>query len=520
MFEQGAVDADATTNRMTNTYSDSNLNLSRTRDRRPHSFRCQNISLILFLLILSLFNITLLNYNRYHISNNSSSNILSALNEYYNYHSKWSSSTPYDNSLLTTKPIENKNNGDNSNTNRNKNVPLCPSAIPYLNISKNDNEKKTILEEAYAAFEHYHNNGGSLTAISNYLTSNIDRTFHVHGISSFEPNQNMDIGKISSTSSIVAKVRATLASNDKYNRGGYDQRSLPGNFVMATNHSPDNIKEIIHQGRIIEVIEPFDNSRWDVGLGPIYPGICESLDVIRSKEGQRTNGYDDKFMCSYQSLVKSKIGEVSITSINNSNNNQEDSFLSDSSSSLSSEDVCHIVSIGSNGEWGFEKEVVSSTNCITHTFDCTMNKDPKKPSSENIYFYNICISDKNMKNVEDNRQYATYITLMEEHAKLNRAPTLFKMDVEGFEFSVLTQMLHDAHEYNKMHLLPNQISVELHYASRMYDLPWMLRSITAAEISMFVGMMYRRGGYVLVHHKSFGKGCYPCAEVLFVRMIC
>jgi hypothetical protein len=71
-----------------------------------------------------------------------------------------------------------------------------------------------------------------------------------------------------------------------------------------------------------------------------------------------------------------------------------------------------------------------------------------------------------------------------------------------------------------MDMLPMQISVELHYATRMYDVPWMMRSFTTSEIAMFVGMMYRRGGYVLVNHEPIGPGCWACAEVLFVKLFC
>lgn len=108
---------------------------------------------------------------------------------------------------------------------------------------------------------------------------------------------------------------------------------------------------------------------------------------------------------------------------------------------------------------------------------------------------------------------------MVEKASLSRPPSLLKMDVEGFEFDVFTQMLKEAQEKNLKHLLPQQISVELHYGTRMYDLPWHMRLRQAGEIALFAGMMYRQGGYVLVHVKYI-SGCDPCAEVLFVGVFC
>lgn len=79
-----------------------------------------------------------------------------------------------------------------------------------------------------------------------------------------------------------------------------------------------------------------------------------------------------------------------------------------------------------------------------------------------------------------------------------------------------TQMLNDE---DAAYLLPVQISVELHYASRMYDLEWMLRTRQAGEVTMFNGMMYNLGGYVPVHTK-YMRGCDACVEVLYIRVFC
>lgn len=171
---------------------------------------------------------------------------------------------------------------------------------------------------------------------------------------------------------------------------------------------------------------------------------------------------------------------------------------------------------GSNGQWGFETTVAETTSCVTHTFDCTV-LDPRKPDNDDIHFYPHCIASEN--NEIDGREYMTYGRMMEA-AGLTEAPSLLKMDVEGFEFGVLAQMLEEALESGSMNTLPMQISVELHYATRMYDIPWKMRLLTAAEISTFMGMMYNRGGYVPVHYEAIGPGCYSCAEILFVRVFC
>ena len=150
--------------------------------------------------------------------------------------------------------------------------------------------------------------------------------------------------------------------------------------------------------------------------------------------------------------------------------------------------------------------------------------NPQKPNSSSIYYYPYCISSKN--EVINNFEYTTYFKMVGK-AGMTKPPALFKMDVEGFEFDVMSKMLEEAivvsslsSQDNSKNLLPSQISVELHYATRMYDVPWILRTVTSAEIAMFMGMMYNRGGYLPVHYEAIGPGCYSCAELLFVRVFC
>jgi hypothetical protein len=155
-------------------------------------------------------------------------------------------------------------------------------------------------------------------------------------------------------------------------------------------------------------------------------------------------------------------------------------------------------------------------NCVTHTFDCTV-QNPSTPGHDNINLYLYCISSKD--EVIDERQYVTYSKIM-QIANMTKPATLFKMDVEGFEYDVLVQMIEEARQSGSMDMLPTQISVELHYATRMYDIPWRLRSVTSAEIAVFIGLMYNQGGYVLVKHENIGPGCFPCAELVFLRAFC
>ena len=48
----------------------------------------------------------------------------------------------------------------------------------------------------------------------------------------------------------------------------------------------------------------------------------------------------------------------------------------------------------------------------------------------------------------------------------------------------------------------------------------MSRTVTAAEMSMLLAMMYAKGGYMLVNQKLSGPGCYSCNELLVVQRLC
>jgi len=359
---------------------------------------------------------------------------------------------------------------------------------------------------AYAKAEAFHNGGGNLKSLEIFLNSHIDDTYKRHGIS-FVPKGSE--GPLPPNESISDTIKETLKKNDLNKRGGYDQRQLPGYFTIAN-------EKIIHKGRLIEVLEPHNGERWDYGIGPIN-NVCKSVDRISSKKNKKS--YDDKFMCSYNNLEK---GNKSVL--------LQDS--TDDENIIDSNKECAIVSIGSNGQWGFEENIAESTDCVTHTFDCTVSKDSRKPNIDSINFYPYCISSKD--EVIEDRKYMTYSKMINQ-AGLTQPPALFKMDVEGFEFDVITQMLEEVWELKKkplvfsdgsvesnglVDLLPSQISVELHFATRMFDLPWMLRTKTTAEIAMFIGMMYTRGGYMLTKFEPTGPGCYSCAEMLFVRVLC
>ena len=84
------------------------------------------------------------------------------------------------------------------------------------------------------------------------------------------------------------------------------------------------------------------------------------------------------------------------------------------------------------------------------------------------------------------------------------------MDIEGFEYSVLLDLLRTS----------RLVDGEVHWATRMVDLDWMLRAKTAAEMTLWFTALYEVGGYLPVTRKFFPTGCPSCVELLLVRVIC
>ena len=67
--------------------------------------------------------------------------------------------------------------------------------------------------------------------------------------------------------------------------------------------------------------------------------------------------------------------------------------------------------------------------------------------------------------------------------------------------------------------LPQQIMVELHWATRMTGVSWFLRTKTTAEIALLSSMMYTGGGYMPIY-RNWIKQCPSCIEVLYFRTLC
>lgn len=382
-----------------------------------------------------------------------------------------------ENSTFMTTPHDDDHNNSSGPMHRK----VCPHTLHLF-------QDMNAVVNAYHKAEAFHNKAGNLKMIENYLNDQMDPTIKSLGYR-FIPRAKKR--PIPLDQNIPKYILQTLRANDKEKRGGYDQRGLPGRYFpkLGTEQRPFSGDQRVNDWRIDVAESVHQHERWKVGMGPIEWHLCKSVDRIRPPVTKLH--YEQKWICAL-------------------------SDLKHQSSNGTMDPPCNIVSIGSNGQWEFEETMVSKTSCQTHTFDCTVGNNANKPDNDSMHFYPYCVAQENKK--IDDREYITYATLLEK-AGLKQAPDLFKIDVEGFEYDFLVQMLNEASQSSSKIKLPSQISIELHYKTRMYDLPWMPRSREAAEIAMFSSFMYNVGGYIPVAVK-YVRGCDSCVEVLYTHVFC
>lgn len=179
------------------------------------------------------------------------------------------------------------------------------------------------------------------------------------------------------------------------------------------------------------------------------------------------------------------------------------------------EDDCHVISIGSRGQWAFERDVVTKTRCRVSTFDCTGDFQVPDNLRERVTSYKICLARATKLPF-----LMDWVTMM-AHAGVTKSPSYVKMDIEGHEWDVLQDMIQVGV------FLPDQIAFELHWKTwkaRSWESrgqlvggpTWMGREKTAAEIALFMHMLYCLGKFRLASRND-NPFCSYCTELLLVR---
>lgn len=173
------------------------------------------------------------------------------------------------------------------------------------------------------------------------------------------------------------------------------------------------------------------------------------------------------------------------------------------------DDDCVVISIGSHNEWDFELAIIRKyPNCRVHTFDCYTRSVVPPSIQKQVSFHPICAGVKDQ--VVNGRQFMSWGSIVKTIG-LQKPPTAMKMDIEGFEWTVIPAII----KANVM--VPESFSFELHYDTSIMDVPWKGRKRTSAEIGLFMELLYSLG-YALVDRHDNAK-CNSCSEIVTAKIL-
>lgn len=171
---------------------------------------------------------------------------------------------------------------------------------------------------------------------------------------------------------------------------------------------------------------------------------------------------------------------------------------------------CLIISLGSHNVWHFEEAIIAKhANCTIHTFDCFNPGTVPKKLEGSVTSHHICIGPHD--EILEGKQFLTWESILKK-INAREAPTALKMDIEGFEWLVLREMMVSS----PVRLLPYSIAFEIHSRTGEMGVPWRARNRNFAEIALFMDYLMKFG-YVLVdrHDNPF---CKACSEVVIGRI--
>ena len=352
----------------------------------------------------------------------------------------------------------------------------------------------------------YYGNGGGLSVMTKYLDNQIDRTLAI-GNATFLPNQNNYkhlsqettaeyIGpnrkstkpraiKTEETVDDVSGYVRAFTEKHKNRRGGYGQ-PLMGKFE---GHNKDFLSD---DRRVEGVFEMPTKEKWLVAMGQQYGPMCQHFTTLGES-------YAAKKYC---------VSDTSDTSSNDA-------------VAASADGGCHFVSVGSNDQWEFEQDTLKTMpHCHIHVFDCTLSTPDglpqKMPKSDMIHFYKYCMGPTDHSDLDAKREYRSYQSMLDIAGIPNVKPSYLKMDIEGFEIEIIPSMIQRIDPQK----LPEQIMIEVHTASKMVALSWLLRILSVGELYNWFSVMFLAGGYIPITADWFWREPRVCMEVLFVQVLC
>ena len=198
---------------------------------------------------------------------------------------------------------------------------------------------------------------------------------------------------------------------------------------------------------------------------------------------------------------------------------------------------CTIISIGSENKWDFEQEMFDKTTCKIETFDCTgvgLGWEVPARIKSRVRLHLICLGNPEWRYLDlpnggkghlypkRDKQYSsmTWVEMLKYvNLPLHVAPTYLKIDCEGCELD----LFHEVLQTNTHNLLPDQISVEMHYPydSNEHSI-WNKRFNDLSRVyhpTILANDMHNIAGFSIIDH-IYNKQAQCCQEILFARTKC
>ena len=181
---------------------------------------------------------------------------------------------------------------------------------------------------------------------------------------------------------------------------------------------------------------------------------------------------------------------------------------------------CVIYSVGGNNMWAFEEDLLAKTECEVHTFDCTGPLSRfTAPVHERLHFHHVCIVSPDTRSRDSNMEGQSW-TLQKAQNELGHSQIdLLKMDIEGFEWPILTSWPELSEGPDRTRSLPMQVLVEVHYRTHMTDLGVEGHDFKFATDMMRLSRHMNLMGYFTAIN-AYNPHCPHCTELTLVRARC
>jgi hypothetical protein len=225
------------------------------------------------------------------------------------------------------------------------------SILPHDSSNKNDDEPmkhclglgeyfdERIYAKAVDGLVQFHQKGGNLKSVQKFMDGSIDYTLDNLDLQ-FIPKERRDQADDGDVPKKATEYLKTYYEQHPSPRQGYGE-PLPGVW------SNQKHKALFNE-RLIDVMERREGwEKWDAGLGPMGPP-CRHEIMLGDRKG---DGY--KFMCVLQPPPPTplKAPTASQPHLNRTGTIQKN----ETQRSIKSNSTCHVISVGGNDNWKFER---------------------------------------------------------------------------------------------------------------------------------------------------------------------